>query len=138
MRNLSSISKELEKLKSYLSDNPNIIAFYLFGSYGTEYQNQNSDIDFAVLYNKNVSLEEELTLEVKISEIFKRDDIDVINLNKAPLNLQHHVIYTGELLYCSNYVKLSDFKEKVFKYYGDYGITLKFFYDDYLEGLIKK
>ncbi|KUJ90204.1 MULTISPECIES: nucleotidyltransferase domain-containing protein [Thermoanaerobacter] len=38
----------------------------------TEYQNKNSDIDFAVLYNKNVSLEEELTLEVKISEIFKK------------------------------------------------------------------
>lgn len=72
MRDLSSISKELEKLKSYLSDNPSIIAFYLFGSYGTEYQNQNSDIDFAVLYNKNVLLEEELTLEVKISEIFKK------------------------------------------------------------------
>jgi hypothetical protein len=30
---------------------------------------------------------------------------------------------------------LADFKEKVFNIYGDYGIVLKKFYDDYQEGL---
>ncbi|HOA16892.1 MAG TPA: nucleotidyltransferase domain-containing protein [Fervidobacterium sp.] len=138
MRDLKGIEKELEELKVYLSYDLNIIALYIFGSYGTEEQDERSDIDFAVLYDRNVSLEEELELEVKISDIFQRDDIDVINLNKAPINLQHNVIYTGDLIYCSDEVKLADFKEKVFNIYGDYGITLKFFHDDYLKGLSDK
>ena len=138
MRNLKNVEKEIDELILYLSKNSNVIAFFIFGSFGTQYQNQNSDIDFAILYDKDVTLKEELMLEVKISEIFKRDDIDVVNLNKAPINLQHRVIYTGDLLYCSDKIKLADFKEKVFKFYGDYGITLKFFYEDYLKGLIEK
>lgn len=138
MRNLKDIEKEISELKLYLSKNSNVIAFYIFGSYGTKWQNQNSDIDFAILYDKDISLKEELMLEIKISEIFKRDDIDVVNLNKAPINLQQRVIYTGDLLYCSDKIKLADFKERVFKFYGDYGITLKFFYEDYLKGLIEK
>lgn len=44
----------------------------------------------------------------------------------------------GELLYCSDNLKLSNFKEHVFNIYGDYGITLKFLYDDYIEGMIYK
>jgi len=138
MRNLKNVEKEIDELILYLSKNSNVIAFFIFGSFGTQYQNQNSDIDFAILYDKDVTLKEELMLEVKISEIFKRDDIDVVNLNKAPINLQHRVIYTGDLLYCRDKIKLADFKEKVFKFYGDYGITLKFFYEDYLKGLIEK
>jgi len=133
MRNLKNVEKEINELILYLSKNSNVIAFFIFGSFGTQYQNQNSDIDFAILYDKDVTLKEELMLEVKISEIFKRDDIDVVNLNKAPINLQHRVIYTGDLLYCRDKIKLADFKEKVFKLYGDYGITLKFFYEDYLK-----
>ena len=138
MRNLKSVEKEINELILYLTKNSNVIAFFIFGSFGTQYQNQNSDIDFAILYDKDITLKEELILEVKISEIFKRDDIDVVNLNKAPINLQHRVIYTGDLLYCRDKIKLADFKEKVFKFYGDYGITLKFFYEDYLKGLIEK
>ncbi len=138
MRNLKNVEKEIDELILYLSKNSNVIAFFIFGSFGTQYQNQNSDIDFAILYDKDVTLKEELMLEVKISEIFKRDDIDVVNLNKAPINLQHRVIYTGDLLYCRDKIKLADFKERVFKFYGDYGITLKFFYEDYLKGLIEK
>ena len=133
MRNLKNVEKEINELILYLSKNSNVIAFFIFGSFGTQYQNQNSDIDFAILYDKDVTLKEELMLEVKISEIFKRDDIDVVNLNKAPINLQHRVIYTGDLLYCRDKIKLADFKERVFKFYGDYGITLKFFYEDYLK-----
>ncbi len=138
MRNLKSVEKEINELILYLTKNSNVIAFFIFGSFGTQYQNQNSDIDFAILYDKDITLKEELILEVKISEIFKRDDIDVVNLNKAPINLQHRVIYTGDLLYCRDKIKLADFKEKVFRIYGDYGITLKFFYEDYLKGLIEK
>ncbi|WKV10282.1 nucleotidyltransferase domain-containing protein [Thermoanaerobacterium sp. CMT5567-10] len=135
MRNLTNIKKQIDLLVDYVKENHNILALYIFGSYGTEYQNENSDIDFAVLYERMPSLNDELSLEVKFSEILGTDDIDLINLNKASLEFKHKVIYTGDLLYCRDYLKLADFKENVFKFYGDYGITMKFFYDDYLKGL---
>ena len=43
-------------------------------------------------------------------------------------------IVCGELLYCSDEIALADYKEKVFNIYGDYGLILKKFYDDFAEG----
>ena len=42
---------------------------------------------------------EELEIESDISQIFHRDDIDVVNLNKAPIDMSHQVLYTGDLLF---------------------------------------
>ncbi len=88
------------------------------------------------LYNKIQNSKFVEYSKIDSGDIMSRllSDIDVVNLNKAPINLQHRVIYTGDLLYCRDKIKLADFKEKVFKLYGDYGITLKFFYEDYLKG----
>jgi len=87
------------------------------------------------LYKDRPSLFEELEIESDISQIFHRDDIDVVNLNKAPIDMSHQVLYTGDLLFCRDEILLADFKEKVFNIYGDYGIVLKKFYDDFQEGL---
>jgi hypothetical protein len=48
------------------------------------------------------------------------------------------VLSIGSLLYCNNEIALADFKEKVLTIYGDYGIALKKFYDDYMGGLKSK
>jgi hypothetical protein len=76
-----------------------------------------------------------LCLEADICKILQRDDVDVINLNSSSIDIQFQVISTGDLLYCSNELLLADFKERVFNIYGDYGYTLKRFYNDYEEGL---
>jgi predicted nucleotidyltransferase len=66
-----------------MTENKNIIALYLFGSYGTDYERTTSDIDLAILFKDSPSLFEELQIESDISQIFRRDDVDLINLNKA-------------------------------------------------------
>ena len=134
-RNLIKIKDKINELKCYIVKNKNIIATYIFGSYGTNDQHAASDIDFAILFKNRPSLFEELQIESDISEIFARDDIDVVNLNKADIDICHQVLYTGELLYCSDEIALADYKEKVFNIYGDYGLILKKFYDDFAEGL---
>jgi len=134
-RDLKGIETKIQELKSYAEKNENIIALYIFGSYGTKYQHLSSDMDFAVLFKENVTLFEELELESDICQILERDDIDLVNLNKAPIDISHQALYTGDLLFCRDELMLADFKEKVFNIYGDYGIVLKKFYDDYLEGL---
>lgn len=103
-----------------------------------EYQRATSDVDFAILFETSSTLFKELEIESDISQIFERDDIDVVNLNKSPIDISHQVLYTGDLLFCRDEILLADFKEKVFNLYGDYGIVLKKFYDDFQEGLREK
>ena len=134
-RNLKVIETKIQRLKSYAEKNENIVAVYIFGSYGTKHQHFSSDMDFAVLFKESVTLFEELEIESDISQIFERDDIDLVNLNKAAIDISYQVLYTGDLLFCRDEILLADFKEKVFNIYGDYGIVLKKFYDDYLEGM---
>lgn len=137
-RSLENIKDKIQELIAYIKQNENIIALYIFGSYGTEYQHATSDVDFAILFETSPTLFKELEIESDICQIFERDDIDVINLNKAPIDIRHQVLYTGDLLFCRDEILLADFKEKVLNIYGDYGIVLKKFYDDFQEGLREK
>lgn len=134
-RNLESIQSEIRDLVSYVERNENVIALYIFGSFGTSLQNERSDIDLAVLFKNTPPFFDELGMESDISQIFGSDDIDIVNLNKASIDISHQVVYTGELLYCKDEIELADFKERVFNIYGDFGIILKKYYDDYQEGL---
>ncbi|MFN3699354.1 MAG: type VII toxin-antitoxin system MntA family adenylyltransferase antitoxin, partial [Dictyoglomus sp.] len=116
-------------------ENKNIIALFIFGSFGTEEENYQSDIDLAILYEDYIPLKEELNIETEIVKILEREDIDILNLNKAPLDLKMEVISEGDLIYCKNEIKLSDFKERVFDFYADYEPVLRKFYEDYIEGI---
>jgi len=137
-RSLENIKDKIQELIAYIKQNENIIALYIFGSYGTEYQHATSDVDFAILFGTSPTLFKELEIESDICQIFERDDIDVVNLNKSPIDISHQVLYTGDLLFCRDEILLADFKEKVLNIYGDYGIVLKKFYDDFQEGLSEK
>ncbi len=137
-RSLENIKDKIQELITYIKQNENIVALYIFGSYGTEYQRATSDVDFAILFEASPTLFKELEIESDICQIFERDDIDVVNLNKAPIDIRHQVLYTGDLLFCRDEILLADFKEKVLNIYGDYGIVLKKFYDDFQEGLSEK
>lgn len=135
MRNLSKIQDEIERLKIFCEDNKNILALFIFGSFGTEEENLQSDIDLAILYEDYISLKEELNIETEILKILEREDIDILNLNKAPIDLKMEVVRDGDLIYCRDEIKLSDFKERIFDLYADYEPVLRKFYEDYIQGI---
>lgn len=137
-RCLDNIKGEIQALICHIKRNDNIVALYIFGSYGTKFQDPNSDLDFAILFKHNVSLFEELEIESVINQIFGQDDIDLVNLNKSPIDMTFEVLYTGHLLFCNDELFLADFRERSINFYGDYGIALKKFYNDFREGLIKR
>lgn len=115
--------KSIEGLADILNmtfkDYDHIVCVILFGSYNTEYYNQNSDLDFAVVYDGHVDIQYELDLEIRMSEVLGTDDIDVINLNKKALPFKHEVLSTGRIIYENDYERTSDFLEEVFRYYCD-------------------
>jgi len=130
------IDDKLEDVRSYLESHTDIVAAFLFGSYGTEFQNALSDVDIAVLLapTKGEVLDTVLGISGDLAEIAEVEDVNVVVLNSAPITLQFDVLSTGRLL-CKKKLYLEDFHEYVCKRYADFKIDLDSFNADYDEAL---
>jgi|ADurb_Total_1013_FD_contig_41_758142_length_599_multi_5_in_0_out_0_1 predicted nucleotidyltransferase len=138
--NKIKIEDKLPALEEFLGSRKEILAVYLFGSYGTEYQTNLSDIDLAVLVSGSVTpdLAYQLDLSAQLADIMQEEDIDVVILNTASVVMQFEVLSTGKLLFERNHELVCDFLERVLKEYGDFQFDLKQFYYDYDDALRKK
>lgn len=127
MRKKEKVKQLAEKLVSFFSQEANIAAVFLFGSFGTEYENQFSDIDLGIVFmpGAQVNLRDELDLEARLSLHLQTDNVDLVNLNKAPLNLRFQAVKDGELIYEKDYPATSDFLENTYRYYLDYSYHFK-------------
>jgi len=101
-----------------------ISAVILFGSLATNKETPLSDVDLAVLYHKNLSLDEldRLHRQVMgiITDLLQSDDVDVINLNTAPLSMQYGAIKQSKILVLNNREEYVDYWEQTVKYYLDF------------------
>ncbi len=123
----NSITKEkINDLTSFFSGHAVIATVYLFGSYGTElYDPERSDIDLAIIYNRDLTLKEEMLIDAKITLILESDNVDVVNLNKARVDISYQVLATGKLIYERDKIITADFVENVLKHYFDHGLALE-------------
>ena len=128
-------AKHIEKkLTEFLSNEPEIIAVYLYGSFAKNTSTPLSDIDIAILTNEEFNnctlrLDYELALEQKISEQIAGEKIEVRLLNNAPTIIQGKIITEGRLLFSNNDKKIRDFEENVIMHYLDFKVV----YDEILE-----
>lgn len=120
------IQKDLDEVMKLIKENINIIMknykiklIYIFGSYFKEKNNKNSDLDIAVLLEDDFNHMDKLSLIGDFSDIFKRDDIDLIILNSANPVLRHQVIKYGKIAYMKNEDVKVNFKVKVLSVYMD-------------------
>ncbi|NLY37918.1 MAG: nucleotidyltransferase domain-containing protein [Firmicutes bacterium] len=111
---------------------PDILLVILFGSYQTKYQRPDSDIDFAILFQEKIGLQEEMKLLAQLSDILEYENVDLVNLNTAPVTLQFNAL-GGTIIYEKDHVLTSNFIEKVLKIYGDYAPVLAKFDREMLE-----
>ncbi|MGI6667769.1 MAG: type VII toxin-antitoxin system MntA family adenylyltransferase antitoxin [Bacillota bacterium] len=116
------IDECIPSLVKYLDQQEDVLAAMIYGSYGTEFQTPLSDVDLAILFyrDRKPSVERLLALEAGIVAICREDDINVLCLNDVDVMLQFRVIETGRLIFQRDPVALSDFREYVFKIYGDF------------------
>lgn len=91
------------------------------GSYGTEMQREDSDIDIdiALLFDQPIGIMEEMRIACELSEIVQFDNVDTINLLNAPITLKFKVIDEGRTIYEQDYYKVCDFMEETFNRYRD-------------------
>ena len=71
----------------------------LFGSQATSKTHKNSDVDLAFLPNRDSVLIDESQLLIDLMEIFKRDDVEIVNLKVASPTLMRAVVRDGTVLY---------------------------------------
>jgi len=122
---------ELQSWQEFFQSRIEIAAVYLFGSYGTEFEHPQSDIDLGIVFTRPVTLSEELELDAALSLQVSHDRVDLINLNRAPIALQFRALREGVLVYEGDYYKHSDFIEFVIRTYPDYAVKYAIFAHDY-------
>ncbi len=130
-----NLDNKIKNIPAFFSERPEISAVFLFGSYGTENQTVLSDVDFAVLFDKRIDLGQEAAFLADISNYLGTDRVDLVNLNKAPLNLQFRALSEGKIIYERDYITTCDYIEKVMDLYQDYAIDLYYYYKEYDEAL---
>lgn len=108
--NARRLGAKMTALKKLLARDPRVLGVFLFGSQVDGYATPRSDIDLAVLFDRDLSLEEELAFEVATSQALGADNVDIVNLNRANLLLRFRAI-SGQLLYERHEERVSDFIE---------------------------
>ncbi|WP_066637988.1 type VII toxin-antitoxin system MntA family adenylyltransferase antitoxin [Desulfolucanica intricata] len=117
-----------------------IIAMYLFGSYAEGKQTPVSDIDLAVLLDRDFSsklyFEKKLDILSTTTSILKTDEVDLVILNQAPPALAYRVLCKGKLLYEKPEAKAQrvNFQVRTCDRYFDYKPVEKVIH----EGLIRR
>ena len=128
MLDLSKAKIIAEKL---FRNDTNILLAYVFGSYVEGYENEDSDIDFAILFKNDIGLWDEMALQVQISEAIGFEKVDVVNLNKINLKIQFEVISKGLTIYESDKDTADDYIERVLHLYHQRQIRDRIFYEEY-------
>ncbi len=111
-----------KELTEYFSSKDSVILAYLFGSTVRGDTGRLSDVDIGILLDEKLSKEDRFDLELKlISEmaiLIKKNKIDLVVLNEAPLLLAHNVIKDGIVLK-SDEAERVKFETKILSMYID-------------------
>ncbi len=111
-----------KELTEYFSSKDGIILAYLFGSTVRGDTGRLSDVDIGVLLDEKLSKKDRFDLELKsISEIatlIKKNKIDLVVLNEAPLLLAYNIIKNGIILKSSETERVK-FETKLISMYMD-------------------
>jgi len=111
-----------KELTEYFSSKDNIILAYLFGSTVRGDTGYLSDVDIAILLDEKISEKDRFNLELKlISEIatlIKKNKIDLVVLNEAPLLLAYNIVKNGIILKSSETERVN-FETKILSMYID-------------------
>src|SRR3989344_2521750 len=115
-------TEEINKLKTYFSKQP-VELVYLFGSMAKGLGKAYSDIDFAILFNKELSGQKRFDLKLKIIGdlcfILKTDSIDVVDLKDASPFLKFEAMKPRYEIFINNEVERVEFESRALSEYLD-------------------
>lgn len=113
-----------------------VASVYLFGSHATGTASRRSDYDFAVLTQRGRPVPERLDptyyalydlLEKYCPRTLANDVIDIVFLERAPLELRSHVVRYGRILFDDAPQVRARFEERTMEAAADYAPLLRRF-----------
>jgi predicted nucleotidyltransferase len=128
------LKRNLPRLRQLFAQDSRVLGVWLFGSLADGYATPRSDIDLAVLFDRELDLRDELDFEVAVSQVLGTDDVDVINLNRANLSFRFRAV-AGKLLYERDCVRVSDFIEQTLIEQRDFEPRAQAALQDYFDAL---
>ncbi|MGD2157930.1 MAG: nucleotidyltransferase domain-containing protein [Anaerolineales bacterium] len=115
------VQKISDKLQVVFSNTPEISLVYLFGSRGEGETGPMSDIDLGVLIANTEDVDLiQAQLVHKVRKGLKIDRVDVILLNRAPIELTYAVIAQGTCIFQRDTATRVEFEANTMSRYGDY------------------
>ena len=114
---MEEIKQELEIIKEYIIKEFNPLAIILFGSFSRNSQNEESDIDIAIISD---ILDKKKIFEAKqnLQELIKKD-IDLVNLKSEEIydSFRYEILMNGIILYCKDEYKYDLYKIDMIREY---------------------
>ncbi|NKF06675.1 nucleotidyltransferase domain-containing protein [Clostridium gasigenes] len=102
----------VHKIKKYLYNKENIMSAYIFGSFDTEKFTDKSDIDIAILTDKDILYEEWSRIKSELEDIIGIP-IDLNNINSLPEFIQVKVIEINKKIFVKDYVLEEEYLNKL-------------------------
>ncbi|MDF1593719.1 MAG: nucleotidyltransferase domain-containing protein [Desulfobacterales bacterium] len=122
-----------------VSNDPDIVALYAFGSLSDNALRPLSDLDFGVLLScrleKKQRFEKHLELIGLFTSTLRTEEIDLVVLNDAPARFSFHITNSGTILYCRDRSALIDFIEMTRMLYLDFKPFRESFDREFLQGI---
>lgn len=81
--------------------NTKVYAIYIFGSYGTKYEREDSDVDIAVITDNKVSISNRYKLKTSLDSILNKT-VDLSVICDYNSNLMMNILSNGYLIYESD------------------------------------
>jgi predicted nucleotidyltransferase len=123
----------LQKLSSALESEPDIAFAYLFGSVAKGRSGPLSDVDVAVYFHPagdaRSRFKRRLQLMSKLGKALQRDDVEVVPLQDAPLDLAFEILAQGKLIFSKDDGQKADFVFETLRKYHDEAPRRKFEWD---------
>lgn len=118
-KNIEEVKKVLDNHIDKLVNKYNIELIYIFGSYATNRNNENSDLDIAVYLEGEPDGFIKLEILDELVGIFQREDIDLVILNKVDIVLQFQVIKYGKVVYMKDLFTKVLYESQTMSFYMD-------------------
>jgi len=117
---------------------PDTEAIYRFGSWGTDAERIDSDLDIALLLPwqqaKDIALWDWATLNGEVAASADTDRVDLINLREADVLFQFEILRTGEVIYCADQAARLNFEVLTISKYEELNRWRRDFEDAALSG----
>jgi predicted nucleotidyltransferase len=108
------------KIKKIFSDENNILLAYIFGSQSKGKTGPLSDYDFAVFLSRKPSFQFKYKLKNKLVNFLDTEQVDLVILNDAPVELKYKIIATGKTIFQKNSTIRTEFEADTLSRYFDY------------------